>query len=535
MQQTDAPKVVDITQNSPNRAALWWSVTLFAVALVLRLWFALQIPFPPLDDPAYYIQGARSLRAGTFFDMGITWNYAVNFERLVHPGFDYWMPLTAFVVAGSFSILGDNPLAGQLPMVTAGAILAMLTFWLGRKAFGRLGWSSRQIDVLSGLAGVYVAINPVLVYQSAVPDSQMLFAPLALGALLLLWDERQSRWAALGIGLLIGLSYLARSHAIFLGLAWLLVTGGRWARFKEARREILLNGGLTILGMALIIVPWALRNLLTFGFITAPTALQTVFITDYAQLFRYENQPNLQSFLGLGLDKIIGIRLEAVRHAWFDVLSVMFVPLFFIPFAGLLLLYRRERRVGGGIIYIVLSALLLPATFAVASINGSLYHSAASFAPYAAIGFVYLAWWLAQKLRPRVRVAAFGGLIAVLFLAAAGQFVLSAPATIAEHTRSRQVYERLNVWLVANSPRGAFISDEPSSFNYATGLPALRLPAGDNLEAVARLARRYDARYIVITSTFGNYPALLYSPANTFFTRIYKDVTKGEFEVWELK
>jgi hypothetical protein len=76
------------------------------------------------------------------------------------------------------------------------------------------------------------------------------------------------------------------------------------------------------------------------------------------------------------------------------------------------------------------------------------------------------------------------------------------------------------------------IANEPATLNYATGLPALRLPANEPLETLQHLASRYGARYIVITDNFGRYPALLESPSNTFFTQVYRD-PKGEFEVYQ--
>jgi len=42
----------------------WICLALFAAALLVRLWLALQLPFPQLDDPASTIQLARNIAGG---------------------------------------------------------------------------------------------------------------------------------------------------------------------------------------------------------------------------------------------------------------------------------------------------------------------------------------------------------------------------------------------------------------------------------------------------------------------------------------
>ena len=40
------------------------AVPIFVVALVVRIWFAAQVPFPELQDAAYYFGVARTLVEG---------------------------------------------------------------------------------------------------------------------------------------------------------------------------------------------------------------------------------------------------------------------------------------------------------------------------------------------------------------------------------------------------------------------------------------------------------------------------------------
>ncbi len=507
------------------------SSPLLFLALALRLYYALQLPFPPLDDPAYYVQGARSLRTAHPLELSITWNYHPLFDTLPHPGFDFWMPMTSFLIAACFAVMGDTPLAAQLPSVIGGSLLAVFTFYLTRRTLTTAGLKPSAISLLSVLAGLYIALNPLLAYQSAVPDSEMIYAPLITAALLV-WLGGQSNRRAFGFGLLLGLAYVTRSHAAFLGLAWLIVT--IWQLRREPRKD-LLRAAFTLLGLALTAGPWMVRTWLTFGFLNSPAGLQSGLIDDYATLFNYETPINFNTFLGLGWGRILEIRLIALRNAWFEVLGVMFFPTVLLPVVGLFLLWRRNRALGPALLYGLLLGFGLPLVFVAASSTGSFYHSAGSLAPLGALGYIYLLWLVSdwyKRRRPR-SLSVLPVLVGVVVLLELFQLSVTISTTTEEHRRNEAVYARLGEWLATNASGQTVIADEPSSLNYATGLPALRLPADEPLEVLDRLARRYKARYIVVTGNFGRYPALLQAPSNTLFPRLYRD-PQGQFEVYKV-
>jgi hypothetical protein len=525
--ETGSPK----TKLNPN----WlWPGGIFGLALVIRLVYALQLPFPPLDDPAYYVQGARSFFNGHPLELSIIWNYHPAPASVTHPGFDFWMPMASFLIAGAFLLLGDTALAAQLPSVIAGSVLAALTFWLGKRLLAGVGLAPRPQTFLAGVAGLYIALNPLLAYQSAVPDSSMIYAALLAGAALV-WISRESPSQSLGLGLLMGLAYLARSHAVFFIAAWGSVTLVRLLRERESRAKTFRLAVFTAIGLLLTAGPWLLRNWLTFQALSSPAALETGLINHYATLFNYETPINLSTFLQQGAGNILLTRWDALYNAWVEVLGTMFVPTALLPAIGLFLLWRRNRAMlDGGLLYCLLLGVVSPLIIAVASINGSMYHSAGSIAPFGAIGYVYLLYRASEKYRAwkpgglRLFPVLTVGIIAVELV----QFGVSVGGTVDNHRHNEAVYARLNSWLKANNVSGPVIADEPSSLNYATGLPALRLPADESLETLKRVAERYGATYIVVTSFFGRYPAALESPDNTIFPRAYFD-PQGEFEIYK--
>ena len=520
---------------SKLNAILTWPVGLFGLALVIRFGYALQLPFPPLDDPAYYIQGARSFFNGHPLDLAIIWNYHPAPATVLHPGFDFWMPLTSFLIAASFLLLGDTALAAQLPGILAGSILPVLTFWLARRVFASLGINGRIQFRLAGGSGLYIALNPLLAYQSAVPDSQMIYAALAAAAILV-WTGSEGPARSFGLGLLLGLAYLTRSHAVFLIIAWFLITLVRLIRQRDSRKETLKLAAFTIGGLGLIAGPWLVRNWLTFGSFSSPAALESALIYNYATLFNYETPINFGTFAHLGLDKILQARLIALYNAWVEVLGTMFVPTVILPGVGIFLLWRRNSGlVGRWLLYCLLLGLGLPLVFVAASSTGSFYHSSGSLAAFGAIGYIfllYLAGEYYRKIRPD-GVAFFPLLLTALLAVELVQFGVSVGGTIGTHRHDQAVYARLNDWLAANAISGPIIADEPSTLNYATGRPALRLPSDESLEVVQGLAKRYQAGYIVITGYFGRYPTALESPDNKIFPLAYQD-PQAEFEIYKV-
>lgn len=523
--------------SASQRPLFIWPVALFALALVIRLVYALQVPFPPLDDPAYYVQGARSLRQGTFFDMGITWNYAFKFDTVVRPGFDFWMPLASFLIAGTFLFLGDTPFAAQLPSVLFGAGLTVLTFYVGRRAFEKLEVSDRTKITLAGLSGLYVAVNPLLSYQSVTPDSMMSFGLLAAVGLLFYWDEKPGRWAAFGFGVAVGLAYLARTHALLLLAAWGLVMLARLYKNRRSKPELfyhLANIGLVGLGLALTMGPWLLRNYLTFGSLTARSMGESVFMYQLSTFYNYETPVTLQSFLSYGWGEFLSLRWEALRNVWLDLLGTLFFPLGLVALLGLYFLWKKNKSFNISLLYGFLTMVVLPLLVSVVSINGTVYHSIASLGPVGAVGLIYLLWQVGQwlKVGKAKRFSLFPLLVALFLVIEIVQFGIAAPSVIEGHRTSEAKFARLKTWLDANMQGPAVITDEPSTVNYVTGIPALRLPADESLEVVQKLAKKFNVKYIVVTSALGRYPDLLYSPENTFFPRVYKDAALGEFEVF---
>src|SRR2546428_7113680 len=126
---------------------------LFVLALLIRLYFASQLTFPGLDDPAFYLTVARNLAAGRGLLIDAIWSYAVPFESVTHPSNEYWMPLPSLVLAPLFALFGPGFETAKIVGAMAGALLAPIT-WLTSRSLG-------QKALISVISGALIALNPL--------------------------------------------------------------------------------------------------------------------------------------------------------------------------------------------------------------------------------------------------------------------------------------------------------------------------------------------------------------------------------------
>jgi len=531
-------------------ASIWISVGLFVLALAVRLPYALQIHWPPLDDPAYYIQAARSLYYHQNLDMSIIWNFNPRFPTVTHPGMEFWQPLSSYIIALSFVFFGDNLFAAQFPSLIAGALLLPMTYWFARRL------NLERANIIGGLAGLLLVFSPLLAYQSTLPDSSMLYSALVAGALLLLTrpqNEFLTPSKALLFGLLTGLAYLTRTPAIFLVLSWLIMLlprfrYGRGQLWQYRNRdedfvklvsprnlpnwlELLYAGGI----IALLGGLWAFRNLQTYGYISSPAGTQTIFLMDYDSLFNFSNPVSFQTMLAGGFGKILGVRVEALWTAMRGALDIIFVPTVIPAAIGLALLAKHSLPARPAALYSLFLFLGLPLIFGVASTNGSYYHSAGSSAPFLAVGLVYGFQEFADWLHSRIKIphrTIFRTLVTFFLVLCFVWLGGGGPSIIQGHNDEGALYGRINSWLQAN-PAPAVIASQPASINYVSGVPAVRLPPNQNLEVLKQVAQQYGAKYIIITEQAGLYPDLLQSSKNTLFPLAYRSPS-GDFEVYRV-
>ena len=449
------------------------------------------------------------------------------------------MPLATLLMAATIKLFGDTLLAAQLPGLLSGALLPGLTYALGRTL-----WPSQRR--WSVLAAVLVVPGAISVYQAGSTDSAAVYtllsaATLALAAVVVDRAQRTDSTSispnignrvgprrielvlmAFGVGLLCGLSYLARSHGSLLVAAIVLV----WfvALHRKSKRLLVLVGALAF-GVLLIVGPWWWRNVQVFG-TPQPFPLTLAFAaTDYGTWFNAVDLPSLDRLWASGLGAALQVRWAALVHD----LSVMGLITFPFGIIGLpAALARREWLFRIAAVYVVLLWLVVSVLFPVPALTGSFYHSAGSIVPFAALGSVAVIKALA--ISPRWRLFSTG-LYASLILLVVGQSILAWPSVWADSRANQAKFAAAAAWLQSNVPPAQpIITNEAHSLNYASGYPALTLPNQEDPTVVTQLADRYGAHYVVMLGSVGLYPAALDQSDHAI-----KRFAEGDVSIYELR
>ncbi|MBM3121940.1 MAG: hypothetical protein FJZ97_07100, partial [Chloroflexi bacterium] len=364
-----------------RRADVWIALGLLACAWAVRLLFASQLAFPPLDDPAFYVQTARNLAAGRGLVSDVLWSYQFPFAQVAHPSHEYWMPLATLLMAPWIRALGDGQLVAHLSGTLCGALLVPLTYSLGRMVEPT---DRRKALLAAGL----VLLGAMPIYQSASTDSAAPFALAAAGALMVgarAAETGSQRWTV-SAGLLAGAAYLSRSDGLLLPL---LLAG-----VLAARRRGWLLPGLLLAGFALPVVPWWLRNLAVFGVTQPVSPLVGAALQAYPQLFNWNDPPTLAALLQRGIGFSAALRTRALIHN-LGVWALIAFPYGIFGWLGCL--DRRRTILWLGLAYGLLLVLTTAFVFSIPTLAGLFYHSAGALLPWLAVGAAQVVAALAAR------------------------------------------------------------------------------------------------------------------------------------------
>ena len=364
-----------------RREAALSAFGIFLVALVVRAIFAAQIVFPKPEDTAYYFGVARNLVEGRGLVSDALWSYQTPPLIFPRPAFEVWLPLPTFLAAIPMLIVGASFAAAQSVAVIVGAVVPVLAWRLAadvaierRLPLGR----ARTLAIGTGLT---TAVYLPLLLHSALPDSTMPFAVLALGACLLM--SRIVRVASgdgvratdphlIGLGGLIGLAALTRNEAIWIGIAWAIVAW-RIPNLDRAARIRMIAIAAVVAG--LVFLPWAIRDWVVFGSPLPGQAVANAFSVTGFDIFAWNDPPTLSRYLAVGPARLVEMRLEGFDH---NLVSVLLQPGLPVSLIGLLALPWQGRSVALRPVLLVslLTFAVTTVVFPVATTWGTFLHAA---------------------------------------------------------------------------------------------------------------------------------------------------------------
>jgi 4-amino-4-deoxy-L-arabinose transferase-like glycosyltransferase len=533
------------------------AVLVFVGALGLRLALAAQLVFPPLGDAAYYIAVAQSLYAGHGFTVGIVWHYQPPPPAVVGPSNDYWGPLPSIVEWLGMLLFGDHLLAALLPGAVAGALLVALTYLCGRRVLRKwllargasLDHAARASGWLALGAAALLAVNAELTYQSVMGDSGMLYGLIGFAAILLweralhsppsspasaptraavpmlarVWGWPGASVAAWGAGALLGLAYLTRGSFLFLALALAGWWVWRWraaagADTGRSRAALAGSAAALVAGALIVVAPWLLRQQMVFGHLFSPEAAHNALAFSIEDFADYGAAPTLATMLAHGPAALLNLRADALWNDWHHVADYLFYPTALPAVAGLVLLARRQATARLGLVSAAVLLLGFALLFPAVTLFGGFYHSVASVAPFLAWGYLAAIYAVAAWARPRLplRLSLAPALAAIPILLQAALLAFAFPAIATSAAYDRQTFASISQWLHAHHTR-VVMTNQSSSLSFASGIPAIELPAGQSPAVAYACAQRYGAQYLVVYGAAGRYPAALRDAPNPHF------------------
>jgi 4-amino-4-deoxy-L-arabinose transferase-like glycosyltransferase len=240
------------TDAAPDRTRRGTLVAVTVIAFGARLLWALAMHVDVrgqfLLDMSVYDLLARRLAAGEGY---------VGYMR---EPVAFFPPGYPAILAGLYTVFGQSLAVAWVANAVFGALTCLLVYAVGARLF------DRRVGLV---AAAVLAVFPGDVFSSAFTLSEATFGFLFTGILYLAvrWNDGApaSRWLALGVA--TGVASLVRGVA----LPFLVVPAVVWIAgegIREAFRRAVLAG----VGVALVVLPWTIRNYAVMG---APIVLST--------------------------------------------------------------------------------------------------------------------------------------------------------------------------------------------------------------------------------------------------------------------
>jgi hypothetical protein len=475
-------------------------------AIAARVLVAAIVVFPTPEDTAYYVGVARNLVEGRGLIADAIWSYQTPPLSFPRPAFEVWLPLPSLLAAIPMAIAGATFRAAQVVPVVSGALVPVLAWRLGADVASELGLPRGRARTLAIGSGLTAAVSLALLLHSALPDSTMPFAAIALGACLLMprlvdrvhdGDPPPMRGLIM-LCALIGLAALTRNEAIWLGLAWLIVV---WRTRALSRRERVVLVTVPAAAAIALFVPWAIRDWATFGTPFPGQALSNALSVDGSDIFAWQDPPTLGRYLALGPVTLVALRVDGVLHNLGNVLLLPGIPASLVGLFGVPTLARlrsAQPTVIVGAMTFVATSLLFP----VSTTWGTFLHAAGPAHVLLIVGALVVLDGLIVRIG-RVRgwtrpVAWLGAGLTIFGCALFSAAIL--PSYAANGSSVRERYAALGAQLpvagIDLRDGGPVISDFPIWLADTLDVNAIALPA-EGPASVVDLARTFRSQWLV--------------------------------------
>jgi len=285
----------------------------------------------------------------------------------------------------------------------------------------------------------------------------------------------------------------------------------------------LINFSLVLGGFLIVMLPWYLRNIETFGAPMSSATRRAFWLTDYYQTFSYPaDQLTYSNWLASGWASILAARVMSLERILFNIVTVQ-SALILLPFILLGAWKLRSHPVVRlGLAAWALVILAFSLIFPFATVRGTYIHAVSAVQPLlwilAAVGFDSLLASLARlqifqlKGINLILEAVFVSVMAFISYSSLNALVL----TDGGWQRGELNYPAVEKFLVQQGirPGEPVMITNPPGYTMMTGRPAVMFPYGGE-DAILGVARQFKVRFIVIKEDPVN--------LNAHFNALYND------------
>jgi hypothetical protein len=267
---------------------------------------------------------------------------------------------------------------------------------------------------------------------------------------------------------------------------------------------------LVFLGYLLTLAPWFARDMVVIGMPLSPAGTKTIWLTDYDDLFCYDCDLSLSSYLAWGWGNILRAKLSAL---WINFQRFLAEDclVFLLPFT-VIGIYRLRRRLVFALAaaYLLLTYLAHSLAFTYPGWRGGFFHASGALLPFLYVaameGLDGAVHWVAQRRRTwsYQRARAVFGVAAIVIAMALSSY--TAWEKLTAWRRADVTYRRIDRWLTSQGVSNATVmTADPPSFWYHTGRPAVVVP-NEDVRTLLAVCDRYGVEYLVLEI---NHPAEL--------------------------
>jgi hypothetical protein len=392
-----------------------------------------------------------------------------------------------------------NYMAAQFFFALMTAGVGLVAFYLAKKLNG----SSRQ----AWLAGLLSVVGGFFAIRWGTMDT---FAPYALiGSLTLLWiglgiSAKRRNWLYwILAGVFAGLGHLTRADGLILVFTAWSVIFFPFDFFKNRTKALFgkrfVYVVLFTLFYILTMMPWFMRNLNEIGTILPIGGTQSIWFTEYNDLFNYPPSASPEILFADGLTTFVESRWLAFVNNLGTFVAVegivIFTPLMLIG------LWKRRRNtlLRGMWIFAVGIHLAMTLVFPFPGYRGGLFHAVAALVPFWMVlglfGLDDAIDWIAKRRRTwNARTAKPIFSIMLFLICCAITFTIALPARVKPTSGLDSIYSGLRD-IVPSTSR--IMINDPAQLYYVLGMGGVTLP-NESIDVVPAIAEKYDVDYLVL-------------------------------------